>query len=268
MCASPCAPKKKRKIESAISVPSLPETWETLVKVLPEGMTQDFQELPNLLEKMVGSLSAFKIYPEHLQKLSLINALGDKSPLVAAIMECVEASAGGPGSYVDQALNCELPPSTQLNHEYVVAVLNAILGQEVMDLRGLCNYFDSKLSTSSTSTSSVSSEVSSETFRAYYQYTLYLGDKEASARGILGLFMELVRGTLQKRHPKQNFYIDHELKVLRFSSDAALIVASTGQQKRKVVFSLEYKPKMSPQLKDQHPFHISELFLQAFYLAT
>ena len=152
-------------------------------------------------------------------------------------------SAGGPGSYVDQALNCELPPNTQLNHEDVVAVLNAVLGQEFMDLRGLCNYFDTQLSTStsSTSTSSVSSEV---TFRAYYEY---LGDKEASARGILALFMELVCDALQKRHPNQ---VDHELKVLRFSSDAALIVASTGQKRMDVVFCLEYKPKVSPQLKD------------------
>ena len=96
-------------------------------------------------------------------------------------------------------------------------------------------------STSSTSTSSVSSEVSSEAFRAYYEYTLYLGDKEASARGILVLFMELVRDALQKRHPNQTFYVDHELKVLRFSSDAARIVASTGQERMDVVFSLEWR---------------------------
>ena len=188
-------------------------------------------------------------YPEHAQKILLIDALGDKSPLVAAIMEHIKVSAGGPGSYVDQALNCELPPSTQLNHAImerikvsaggpgsyvdqalncelppstqlnhadVVAVLNAILGQKFMDLRGLCNYFDTQLSTStsSTSTSSISSEVSSEAFRAYYEYTLYLGNKEASARGILALFMDLVRDALQKRHPNQKFYVDHELQVL------------------------------------------------------
>ena len=176
----------------------------------------DLQELPNLLDKL-GSLSVFQLIPKHIPKMALIHALGDKSPLVAAIMERIKVSAGGPGSYVDQALNCELPPSTQLNHEDVVAVLNAILGQKFMDLSGLCNYFDTQLSTS-TSTSSVSSEVSSEAFRAYYENTLYLGDKEASARGILGLFMEVVRDALQKRHPNQKFYVDHELKVLRFSS--------------------------------------------------
>ena len=220
----------------AISVPSLPETWETLVKGLPEDMTQGLQELPNLMDDKLGSLSVFQQTTEHM-------------------------SAGAPGSYVDQALNYELPPST---HYDVVAVLNAVFGENFRDLSRLCDYFNTQLTTftSSTYTSSVSSEVIFETFRAYYEYTLYLGDKEASARGILVLFMELVRDALQKRHPNKKFYIDY---VFRFSSDAALIVASTGQNRMDVVFSLEYKPKVASQLKDQRPFHISELFLQAFF---
>ena len=211
----------------------------------------------------------FQLIPEHIQ---IIDALGDRSPLVAAIMEHIKVSAGGPGSYVDQALNYELPPSTHLNHDDVAAVLNAILGQGFMDLRRLCNFLDTQLSTSSTSsttTSSVSSGVALA-FKAHYDCTLYLGDKEASARGILSLFMQGVRDALQERHPNQKFFIDHEFKIFPFYSDAALIVASTGQQQKqmKAVFSLEYKPKVSPQLKDQPPFHLSELFLQAFYLAA
>ena len=78
-------------------------------------MTQDLQELPNLLDEL-GNLSVFQLIPERVQKLGLIDVLGDKSPLVAAIMERVEVSAGAPGSYVDQALNYELPPRTQLTH--------------------------------------------------------------------------------------------------------------------------------------------------------
>ena len=106
---------------------------------------------------------------------------------------------------------------------------------------------DDKLSTSllSTSTSSVSSEASSErvkalalAFKAFYDHTLYLGDKEASARGIFGLFMESVRDALHKRHPKKEFKVDHEFKVLRFASDAALIVAITGQKGMDVFFPL------------------------------
>jgi hypothetical protein len=62
------------------------------VKVLPEEITQDLQELPNVL----GSLSVFQLIPEHAQKLLLIHALGDKSPLVAAIMESIKVSAGWP----------------------------------------------------------------------------------------------------------------------------------------------------------------------------
>ena len=88
------------------------------MKVLPEHMTQYLQDLPNLLDELV-SLSGFQLYPERVQRVALIDALGDRSPLVAAIMDRVKVSAGGPGSYVDQALNYELPPSTHLNHEDV-----------------------------------------------------------------------------------------------------------------------------------------------------
>ena len=64
---------------------------------LPEEMTQDLQELPNLLDEL-GSLSAFQNYPERVQKVALIDVLGDRSPLVAAIMEPIKVSAGTPGS--------------------------------------------------------------------------------------------------------------------------------------------------------------------------
>ena len=101
------------------------------MNVLPEEMTQGLQELSSLLDNNLGSLSVFQLLPEHVQKVPLIDLLGEKSPLVAAIMERIKVSAGGPGSCVDQALNYELPPSTQLNHEDVVAVLNAILGQSL-----------------------------------------------------------------------------------------------------------------------------------------
>ena len=126
----------------------------------------------------------------------------------------------------------------------------------------LSNFFHTLLSTSTSSTSTSITSL----FKACYENTLHLGDKEASGRVILGIFMELVRETLQERHPKQKFDVDLELKVLRFSSDAAIIVASTGL-KEDVVFSVEYKPRVSAQLEDQRPFHLSELFLQAFYLA-
>ena len=238
------------------------------MKVLPEEMTQDLQDLPNLLNKL-GDLSVFQNNPEHVQKMVLSHALGDKSPLVAAIMERVKVSAGGPASYVDKALNYELPPSTQLNHVDVVRVLNPIFGQIFVDLRGLCDYFDTHLSTtSSTSTSTSSFSWSPDAFSALYRNTLYLGDKEASAGGILAVFMELVRDALEKRHPNKIFYVDLQLKFLRFCSDAAKIVATTRLEKIDVVFSLEYKLKVAAKLNIQPAFHLSELFLQAFYLAT
>ena len=76
------------------------------MKELPKELTQDLQELPNLLEEL-GNLSAFQLYPKRVQKSALIDVLGDKSPLVEVIMERLKVSAGAPGSYVDQALNCD-----------------------------------------------------------------------------------------------------------------------------------------------------------------
>ena len=90
-------------------------------------MTQDLQDLPKLLDTL-GSPSGFQHNPEHIQKLLLIYALGDSSPLVAGIMECIQVSAGGLGIFVDQALNCELPSSTPLKATDVLAALDAVLG--------------------------------------------------------------------------------------------------------------------------------------------
>ena len=86
----------------AISVPSLPGTWEILVRGLPEDLTKDLPGLAGLLDR-VGSLAVFQLNPEFVQKMSLAHVLGDNSPLVAAIMEHVMATASS--SQVLQALH-------------------------------------------------------------------------------------------------------------------------------------------------------------------
>ena len=102
-----------------------------------QGGSRDFQELPNLLDEL-GSLSVFQLNPERLQRVGLIDVLGDTSPLVEAIMDRVKVSAGAP---VDQALNYELAPSTPLNWNDVVCVLNAIIGLHCRDMKGICAHF-------------------------------------------------------------------------------------------------------------------------------
>ena len=99
-------------------------------------------------------------------------------------------------------------------------------------------------------------------------YAISLLTFEESARGIVTLFVQLVCDALQNKYPDQTFFVDHECDVLHIFGCGALIVVSAGRSTLDVVFSLEYKPKVSPNLKDKCPCHISELFLQVFYLAT
>ena len=123
-------------------------------------------------------------------------------------------------------------------------MLNAILGLHFDDLRGLCNYFTSLLATS-TKPNVSASEASNELVKicaAHYEHTLFIGDKEASGRVILGLFIEAVREALHKRHPNRVFKLDHAFKVLPrkgFATGEAMVVAVIGQDRKEVVFALE-----------------------------
>ena len=107
-----------------------------------------------------------------------------------------------------------------------------------------------------------------KSFKFHYDNTLYLGEKEASGRVLLGLFMKAVCHALKQIHPEKVFWLDHECMILpskKFTNDEAIqaILADDG---KKVIFALEYKPKVATELKDQTSFHISETLLQAFYL--
>ena len=156
------------------------------------------------------------------------------------------------GHYVDQALNYELAPSTQLNWNDVVC---AIIGLRCRDMKGICAHLTSVQSTCTEP--SVSSESITDMVKFFKTHYVYIGDKEASGRVIVGLFMEILREALDKKHPGREFMVDHEFKVLptkMFAIDEA-IKAVIEEDDGKVVFALEYKPS---DLNDQVPFHISE----------
>ena len=66
--------------------------------------------------------------------------------------------------------------------------------------------------------------------------------------------MEAVREGLHNRYPKTVFKIDYKFKFLPrkvFTTAVAMLVAVTGQERNDAVFALEYKPKVTRQLKDQ-----------------
>ena len=106
-----------------------------------------------------------------------------------------------------------------------------------------------------------------------FDSTLDVGDKEASGRVLLGLFMNVVRKALKLKYPKHTLCVDYEYRVLtdkQYAVDTTVVALThimrvTGSV-RNVVLALEYKPKVAAELRDQIPWHVSEVLLQAFYM--
>ena len=133
-----------------------------------------------------------------------------------------------------------------------------------IDMRGVYQYISSLQPEPPTITPTVQLIQGEEHYhwmlQEQYDQTIYLGDKEASGRVVLGLFMSMVTKLLRSKYPNQLFYVDHEYKVLKFCADEA-IVTITCNKEQHVVFVIEYKPRVSSNLSDQTPFHISETLM-------
>ena len=84
--------------------------------------------------------------------------------------------------------------------------------------------------------------------------------------------MNIVRRFLSIKYPAYAFDVDDEYKILegkRYAMDDSIeVVEVTGPEPKqgKPVFGLEYKPRVSSDLTDITPFHISETLIQAYYL--
>ena len=104
--------------------------------------------------------------------------------------------------------------------------------------------------------------------------TRFLGDKEANGRVILGRFMTKVRMAVAAAYPKADIRVDHEYRVLKektYACDEAVVSASLSLQRgpyqeKLLLLGIEYKPKVASALRDQTPFHLSEVFIQAYYV--
>ena len=155
----------------------------------------------------------------------------------------------------------------------MVSVLNAILRVNFIETSQLCDYFTSFLSTSTEPVSAKCSKMVEDITKmvaVHWNHTLYVGQKEASGRVILGLFMEGVREALHNIYPNKVLKVDHEFKILpgkQFATYEAVVVVVRGTEVE-VAYAIEYKPRVSSELHDQNPSHICEMFLQAFYLST
>ena len=92
--------------------------------------------------------------------------------------------------------------------------------------------------------------------------TMHLGSK-ASGTPQVGDYMLCVRDIM--KHSYQ-FMVDHQFPVqtsITYYADCALVALDAGGCPLYVV---EYKPKIPAGLEDVEPSHLSEVFLQAFYL--
>ena len=249
---------KRRRVERR-----MPETWCTFLEELPGHDIVD-ENVPELLERQCSNLVAFRQLSKTSQQILLKETLGESCPLIEQILTCCETVSLG---RVDLALKCELAPSSRLSYIEVAEVLNAILGVNYKDMMDICHYLTSLPKPNPNPSSPTKIEIPTESFRYHYEKTLYLGDKEASGRVLLGLFMIEVCHALKQMHPEKEFWLDHECLVLpkkTFACDEAIHAILDNRQK--VIFALEYKPKVAPELIDQTSFHISETLLQAFYL--
>lgn len=176
-------------------------------------------------------------------------------------------------SLMDQVYAHELAPSTKLTDTEVVEVLGNLFKLEFfMELRDIISFFKDKLVEAAT-TLDVSPTISSLTtdfnkaFARHKERTLYVGSKEASGYGMLSNFCVFVSEVLNVMHPNIKFKIDPEIYVSQgktYAADQCVIkLCFKGIQ---VLVVWEYKPRVSTHLSDQTPWHISETFLQAFYL--
>lgn len=109
----------------------------------------------------------------------------------------------------------------------------------------------------------------SDNYKQHYTHTLDVTVSESSGYTILGNWAMLVRNTVAKKYPQERFLIKPQFCIAnRYYADEAtseaLVAIVTGLQQVLVVW--EYKPKVSSDLDDQTPWHLSEVFLQAMYL--
>ena len=192
---------------------------------------------------------------------------------------------------VDLINSCDLAPSTKLkSSDDVVEVLCYILGMAKKDemrdvvraIKGTMlshEAFIASYELQEENTPLVMNELQQHTvaFQKHEEVTMHLKTKEASGGALLGTFMLCVSDALRTLCPTSTFKIDHQFNAKTYTGDSALLSALLVSSQKPVGFDpsqrgvvpcfvVQYKPRVSPDLADQDPFHLSEVFLQAYYL--
>ena len=154
--------------------------------------------------------------------------------------------------------------------------MNHMLGQQCMDTYELDRFIKSKSCTIECESGPVSSLQHLDKtllFQQRYAKTLYLGNKEASGTGIVDLFMFYVLDTMEIKYPDATLKVDHQYRILEnklYAADETIgvvvVINAKAAPSMLPILVLEYKPRVSQDLGDQEPSHLSETFMQAYYL--
>ena len=207
---------------------------------------------------------------------------------------------------IDLINSCDLAPSTRLKSSDMVEVLCYILGMvKRADMRDVISPIKGTMLSLSheafiapyerENTPLVMDELQQHrvAFQKHQQVTMHLQTKEASGTALLGTFMLCVSDALETLCPTQTFRIDHQFNVCdgkTYTADSALLSALLVSSQKPVGFDpsqsplaggvvpcfvvgevvpcfvVAYKPRVSQDLVDQEPCHLTEVFLQAYYL--
>ena len=183
---------------------------------------------------------------------------------------------------VDLVIAGALAPSTKLTATEVRRVLCFLFGVKKHDLAGIVDEMVKAKVSIEQGIASYESKAKVKLDSTYELYTtmlekhqaatLHLTDKEASgSHAFLGNFMVCVKEEIQKLQPNITFKVDYSFYVhpeKTYATDSAVLYSAHDDDDDEMIpcFVVEYKPRVPQGLHDQEPFHLSEVFLQAFYL--
>lgn len=183
---------------------------------------------------------------------------------------------------VDLIISGALAPSTKLTATEVTDVLRFLFGFVKDDVTGIvcdmvkakvpieeviASYEDEKSNATLDSTAN-SYELYKTIVEKHEAVTLHITTKETSGILSLGIFMLCVQEEMQKLQPTVRCKVDYAPSVhpeRKHAADSALLYSSVNTEMTPC-FVVEYKPRVANDLRDQEPFHLTEVFLQAFYL--
>lgn len=166
-----------------------------------------------------------------------------------------------------------LAPSTELEPNEVLNVLNFIFGWNEKDMASICRKLKAlaqPLREAMPQEETIPQELIkfADLFRDQVELTLNMGTKEASGYAQLSDYLLCIGSRMHTLYPGVSLNIDAQFQIKgkgkSFYDDGSLVAMVMNN--RLPVYVVEYKPRVPRDIEDVDPPHWSELFLQAYYL--